>query len=208
MHYAFNFGIPYANSVGSTTIAGWRVDSSDVHLPDLGESCLDEAVGLQDTAHPTDITHRYGSIGGLLPVLGPLDWNHDGNTNGTCLSIDLNGDFARTTLSGADDWAWVHSRLTPPALTNLVGGSPTKVGTDIAIYGFNLMLPATVIFAGGASTVVAGNQTNSITTCPRTPSSRSRCPRERKTAHHRRHSRRQSHQHPKPDDHALIGRTR
>ena len=160
MNYAFNFGIPYATSAGSTTIAGWRVDYSDVQLPDLDESCLDETVGLQDATHPTDITHRYGSIGGLLPVLGPIDWNHDGNTTGTCLSIDLNGDLARTTLSGADDWAWLQSRLTPPAVTNLAADSPTKVGTDIAIYGVNLMLPATVIFAGGASTVVAGNQTN------------------------------------------------
>jgi hypothetical protein len=62
MNYAYNFGIPFAATPGSTTIAGFRVDYSDLTLPDLDENCLDETVGMQDTAHPTDIAHTNGRV--------------------------------------------------------------------------------------------------------------------------------------------------
>jgi hypothetical protein len=156
MNYAFQFGIPFAATSGSTTIAGWRVDYSDAKLPDLDEASLDEATGLQDTAHPTDITHKYGRTR-LYPVLGPVDWNENGTTTDTGIQVNLNDDPNITVLTGADDWAWLHSRLTPPAVTNLITDPPTRVGTDIAVVGVNLMLPATVMFPGGASVIVGAN---------------------------------------------------
>jgi hypothetical protein len=152
MNYAFQFGIPFAATPGSTTIAGRRVDYSDVKLPDLDEQNLDETVGLQDTAHPTDITHKYGRPT-LYPVLGAVDWNENGSID-TGIKVNLNDDRGLGVLGGADDWAWLHSRLTPPAVTNVVADSPTRVGTDIRVEGTNLIGPATVIFAGGASSPV------------------------------------------------------
>ncbi|HEX3454969.1 MAG TPA: hypothetical protein VHS03_10095, partial [Gaiellaceae bacterium] len=147
MNYDFQFGIPYAATPGSTTIAGFRVDYSDVALPDLDETNLDETVGIQDTAHPTDITKEFGrSV--LLPVLGPVDYNQDGNTTDTGLQNDLNGDQQLTVLHGADDWDWIHSWLTPPAVTGLFL-SPDK--TQLSVTGLNLQSPTNVIFSGGAS---------------------------------------------------------
>jgi streptogramin lyase len=146
MNYFFQFGIPVAATAGSTALVGWRVDYSDVQLPDLDQSCLNETVGLQDAAHPTDISRQYGGPSPLVPVLGPVDWNFDGNTTDTCLQHSLNPfNGAPVVLHGADDWAWLHSRLTPPAITNL-----SLSGADLSVSGVNLMAPATVIFSGGA----------------------------------------------------------
>jgi uncharacterized protein YqgV (UPF0045/DUF77 family) len=85
MNYAFQFGIPYTTTPGSTTIAGYRVDYSDVKLPDLNETDLDETIGIQDTARPTDITYGNGDsfCDTPMPTLGPVDWNGDGNTTDT-----------------------------------------------------------------------------------------------------------------------------
>jgi hypothetical protein len=154
MNAAFNFGIPFAAAPGSTTIAGWRVDYSDVKLPDLDENCLDETVGLQDVAHPTDITHKFGRPT-LFPALGPADWNENGDASETCVSVNLDNDLVRRVLPGADDWAWIHSRLTPPAVTGFLPDT-ARVGDPMLVYGVNLTGPATVIFAGGAS-AAAGN---------------------------------------------------
>jgi hypothetical protein len=154
MNYNFEFGIPFASTPGSTAVTGWRVDYSDVKLPDLDETCLDETVGVQDIAHPTDITKGY--LPQSFPALGPVDWSNDGTTTDSCVPRSLLAPFsgAPHVLRGADDWAWLHSRLTPPAITDLSGYTPTRSGDDIRINGFNLYLRATVVFAGGASTVV------------------------------------------------------
>jgi hypothetical protein len=53
MNYDFtNTGIPFAATPGSTAIAGYRVDYSDVTLPDLNESNLDETVGFKTRRMP------------------------------------------------------------------------------------------------------------------------------------------------------------
>jgi hypothetical protein len=150
-------GIPYASTPGSTTVVGYRIDYSDTQLPDLNENSLDETVGLQDTAHPTDISFADG-INSYIPALGPIDWNQDGDTTDTGLQIDLNADLGRSVLHGADDWAWLHSRLTPPAVTSVTGFLPSgaaQVGGGVSIKGLNLMLPATVTFSGGVSIVAS-----------------------------------------------------
>src|SRR5262249_7228119 len=134
------------------TIAGWRIDYSDVQLPDLNEfSCTDETVGLHDTVHPTDITY---ALGRFLPVLGPVDWNGDGDTTDTCIANhDLNQDFSLGILHGVDDWAWIHARLTAPSISNIVvDPNPGNVPV-VHINGVNLMQPATVIFARGATVI-------------------------------------------------------
>jgi streptogramin lyase len=142
-------GIPYAATRGSTTIAGYRLDYSDTKLPDLNENNLDETVGLQDTAHPADISFADG-INSYVPASGPIDWNQDGNTTDRGLQIDVNSDQQRNILHGGDDWAWLHARLAPPTVTGFSPGSRTT-GFGLDITGVNLYGPATVIFAGGVS---------------------------------------------------------
>jgi hypothetical protein len=164
MNPSFNFGIPYAATPGSTVIAGYRVDYSDVALPPLDESSLDETVGVQDTVHPTDLTKEYGRST-LLPVVGPIDWNGDGTSTDTSAQHDLNGDQALTVLLGADDWEWIHSRLTPPSVTGF-STSSVSVADTILISGVNLMMPATVFFAGGVS--AAATELASYDLSPRT----------------------------------------
>jgi streptogramin lyase len=89
-----------------------------------------------------------------VPALGPVDWNGDGNTTDTHLALDIDCDFGGLTqLHGSDDWAWIHTRLTPPAFTSLSQG-----GGALLIQGVNLMAPATVIFAGGAEAAGYGFQ--------------------------------------------------
>jgi hypothetical protein len=164
MNYDFQFGIPYAATPGSTAIAGYRVDYSDVTLPDLNETNLDETVGIQDTAHPTDIS--YGNADGfcdtLVPALGPVDWNGNGTTTDTHLNWDINCDSdqppaqpfpTQQILRGFDDWAWIHDHMIPPAITSI---DPTvaHVGDDFGVSGVNLQMPGTVIFSGGASVPV------------------------------------------------------
>ncbi|HYM24711.1 MAG TPA: hypothetical protein VEU08_15945, partial [Vicinamibacterales bacterium] len=143
MNYDFEFGIPYAATPGSTLIAGWRIDYSDAALPDLHEDCLDETAGIRGTTHPDDVTTAFGR---LFPVVGPVDWNGDGNSTDLCVQRDLNGDRVRTTLTGADDWAWLHARLTPPAISLIT--TTARVGEPIDLAAVNVMAPALVIFAG------------------------------------------------------------
>jgi hypothetical protein len=158
MNYAFQFGIAYAATPGSTTIAGYRVDYSDVKLPDLDETNLNETVGIQDTAHPTDITYgnRDGFCDTRVPALGPVDWNGDSNTTDIHLALDVNCDFgALTLLRGFDDWAWIHDHLIPPAITSIT--TTAQVGGPFGFSGINLQMPATVVFSGGASVAVNPN---------------------------------------------------
>ena len=149
-------GIPYASAPGSTDIAGYRLDYSDVLLPDLDEARLDETVGIQDAAHPTDISFADGS-NAPVPAWGPFDWNQDGSATDSGLAMDLNADSVIGVLHGADDWTWIHSRLTPPAITEVRAflGGPAHVGQAVVIEGVNLMMPASVTFAGGGVTVPA-----------------------------------------------------
>jgi hypothetical protein len=144
-----SIGIPYASTPGSTTIAGYRLDYSDTQLPDLDERNLDETVGLQDTAHPTDISFSDG-IDSYIPASGPVDWNQNGETTDTGLRINLDDDpFNLTVLHGADDWAWIHSRLTPPAITGV-----SLDGNVVTVSGVNLIGPPQVLFSGGATASV------------------------------------------------------
>ena len=152
MNYDFLSGIPYAATPGSTDIVGYRVDYSDVQLPDLNESDLNEAVGIQDTAHPTDVTYSCADqfCSTPAPAFGPIDWNGDGNTTDMHLTLDADDDFGGIDLDpGFNDWAWIHNRLTQPAITGM--DSIAREGVNLHISGTNLQGPATVIFEGGAS---------------------------------------------------------
>ena len=159
MNYDFQFGIPYAATPGSNVTTGYRVDYSDSQLPDLNEANLDEAVGLQDTAHPTDITYSCSDefCSTRVPAFGPVDWNGNGNTTDINVQSDLNQNGILNIDNGFDDWAWIHARLNPPTVAHFF---PTTVypGQAIEICGVNLYSPATVIFGGGATATGSSNQ--------------------------------------------------
>jgi len=157
MNYDFTGGIPYAVTPGSTEIVGYRIDYSDTALPTLYEGSLDETLGVQDAAHPTDITYSNaeGFCATPIPAFGPVDWNGDGNTTDTQVTSDLNCDLNNgESLTGGDDWGWLCKRLTPPSITSIDNAGDVFV----TIVGVNLMLPATVTFSGGATSSVDGYQ--------------------------------------------------
>jgi streptogramin lyase len=81
-----------------------------------------------------------------------VDWNGDGNTTDSAVASDVNCNGTLGIDQGSDDWAWIHTRLSPPAITAVEEGSPASpIATSITISGINLMAPTTVIFTGGVS---------------------------------------------------------
>jgi streptogramin lyase len=144
-------GIPYAATPGSTAVAGYRIDYSDVALPDLDEAHLNESLGLQDTAHPTDLAgvrSNGATVFRLVPAFGPVDFNNDGTIESDVAS-DVNGDLLIDRDTGGDDWAWIHSRLTRPAITGV-----SLDANVVTVTGVNLIGPPRVLFTGGSEATV------------------------------------------------------
>jgi uncharacterized protein DUF4114 len=110
MNYAFQLrGIPPTDPDGSGPLAA-RVDYSRVHLLDLNESLLDELAGIGDGADNvrTDQTRFKcsGTMTETMPsVIGPIDWNCDGDSTDAGIGVDLNQDGVLEMLSGFNDWA-------------------------------------------------------------------------------------------------------
>jgi streptogramin lyase len=104
---------------------------------------------MQDTAHPTDIAHTNGRV---WPTLGPVDWNRNGETTDTCVRYNLDGDVGGVLNvdHGADDWAWLHSRLTPPAINDV-----SLDGNVVTVTGANLIGPPRVFFSGGVEGAIS-----------------------------------------------------
>jgi hypothetical protein len=98
----------------STTPSGfsYRIDYSDETLPGLDESILNESVGVQ-SLHPDDVILWWvpGPAQLMGPASGPLDWNGDGDTTDTNLSIDVDNSGSLTFLTGFDDWAFIRQQL-------------------------------------------------------------------------------------------------
>jgi hypothetical protein len=133
MNYRFQFGIPYAATPGSTSVAGLKLDYSEEALPTLDEAHLDETRGLGATlpSDRTDMTswlHPFScvtcTLAGVGPASGPIDWNGDGLLEpdvvddldrGLCAGFPACGpgdtDEHLEQQLGFDDWAWVHAYL-------------------------------------------------------------------------------------------------
>jgi hypothetical protein len=128
MNYRFQiFGIPYAATPGSISIAGRRLDYSDAALPTLDEAHLDETLGVQGGPNDTDITFwesvdvPYAPLVGVGATSGPIDWNQDGSATDRDVKVDLDlppgiGDCVCTPdyyikLTGFDDWAAIRAYL-------------------------------------------------------------------------------------------------
>jgi hypothetical protein len=96
MNYSFQqTGIPYAATPGSSTIAGYRLDYSDVALPTLDMAHLVETLGVQGGPTDTDITRWFSpdqayAFGKTGPTSGPLDWNEDGSAVDRDIKVALN----------------------------------------------------------------------------------------------------------------------
>jgi IPT/TIG domain len=130
MNYRFQFGIPYAAALGSTSIAGRKLDYSEEALPTLDESHLDETRGIGATlpSDRTDITSwtnppscstcSFSSVG---PASGPIDWNQDGILESD-VAVDLDYGLCEippcsptqafeVQLGSSGEWAEVHQWL-------------------------------------------------------------------------------------------------
>ena len=184
MNYIFSFvGIPFATTLGSVEIAGFRLDYSRHDVPALDEGNLDETVGIQ--AGTKDITAFVNeSGGGLGPATGPIDWNLDGDPTQRHVAINLTifSDGFLTLLPGFDDWSYlkavlrgtlprgprslpVYDRAHLPQIVALEPAGGTALGgTEVTIHGMHLGKVDTVLFGNvpavsfrieGGKTVVA-----------------------------------------------------
>jgi probable HAF family extracellular repeat protein len=141
MNYAFELsGIPYAATPGSAVQVGTRLDYSGQALPDLNENSLNEQLGLQSGT--SDLTYiETALVPGkqLLPTTGPVDYNSDGNTTDSNLSLDLTlpndratnpgcanlayqsgkdqSCLTHTILRGFNDWAFIKNTSLPGDIT-------------------------------------------------------------------------------------------
>ena len=125
-------GIGTAGQPGSIIPVSTRVDYSDVALPTLDESHLNEFAGVG--AGSNDITAYFYPELIFLPGQGSIDWNRNGTlesdvqtdiSNGG--SLDQNG-FGNDVLVGHDDWAYVHAFLNTPEYRNgVVRQNPVSV---------------------------------------------------------------------------------
>src|SRR5262249_33406188 len=97
---------------------GMRIDYSDEALATLSEFDLDEAAGAGSVLHPNDLI-EYFSNSRLASAFasGPVDWNLDGNPASQHAAADLDNDNGtpNNSLSGFDDWAYIHSYIRLPA---------------------------------------------------------------------------------------------
>jgi hypothetical protein len=123
MNYAFQTGIPYAKTPGSTDLAGFRLDYSDQALPTLDENHLNEHDGIGATGS-TDISGYCDSTNwpncAVVPTSGPVDWNRDGIISpdvrddldfGLCQTFGAGVACGYEQMTGFDDWAEVHAYL-------------------------------------------------------------------------------------------------
>ncbi len=105
MNYSFQTRL-----IPNPSAPGPRLDYSRRALPDLDETALSEAAGIQDGTDSTfwgdDGTTRY-----VAPGTGAIDWDSDGMIDGGTVPADVNftptnacGASPGQTLAGADDW--------------------------------------------------------------------------------------------------------
>jgi hypothetical protein len=169
MNYWFDVGgIPYADSPGSTDIAGYRLDYSEQALPALDENHLDERQGLGADGS-TDISIYCDPTNwpdcAPAPASGAVDWNHDGAIEpdvrddldyGVCATLPADMRCGYEQMTGFDDWAEVHAYLAgqvspgprtvaiePPSDQPLVTAispatGPSTGGTAVTISGVHL----------------------------------------------------------------------
>ena len=185
MNYWFQFGIPYAANLGSTSIAGRRLDYSDAALPTLDELHLDETIGIG--AGSKDITFFLTPAdSGVGPASGPIDWNQDGDTTDTNVTMDIDWflnclcfDVHYEQLTGFDDWAEIRGYLDgtlvhgpktiehenhaeEPTVTSVTPNSgPATGGTTVTITGTHFNKATKVVFgaAGEATFTIIDDKT-------------------------------------------------
>ena len=167
MNYLDPLGIPFANALGSTSFAGYRLDYSGSALPRLDPAHLNKTVGIQ--AGTTDIAlFRVdrsdlcdGCIGfGEGPGSGPIDWNLDGNLTETDVAVHLlipctDGICPQfgAPLTGFDDWAEVRGYV----MGTITHGPKTIAPEDAAEQPtVNSISPATGLAAGGTVVTISG----------------------------------------------------
>jgi hypothetical protein len=127
MNYEYSFvGIPFAASVGSATIAGYRLDYSEQVLPtggntpgSLDESDLDEFVGLGSGT--ADLFFFTDSQCGFqtAPTNGPVDWDGDGAIDNHDATSDLGPNRHPGPCLGAGTIGWVGHADWPYVITEV-----------------------------------------------------------------------------------------
>ena len=98
----FHWQLPTQNT-------GWGLDFSRDELPPLDESNLLESAGLGfpvGSIHDSEehLVHVGPAFMQRVPLVGPADYNGDGDTSDSGLTVDLNNDGTIGQLAGHNDW--------------------------------------------------------------------------------------------------------
>ncbi len=96
-------GIPPTDPDGPVGPLAGRIDYSRSALANLVETNLSEPSGIGGGPDTAFWVCPNGNVQGS-PGNGPLDWNCNGDTTGTALTVDVNQDGVNTTLTGFFDW--------------------------------------------------------------------------------------------------------
>ncbi len=97
-------GIPPTDPDGAAGPLSGKIDYSRSLLASLTETSLSEATGIGGTTDTAFWNCPAGTTKSA-PGNGAIDWDCNGNTTGTGLSVDINGDGSKGTLTGYWDWA-------------------------------------------------------------------------------------------------------
>ena len=92
-----------------TMNTGWRLDYSRQQLATLDEANLKETAGVGFAAGSIPGIEQYKvhvgpSFQMRVPLVGPADWNGDGDTGDLGSSLDVNNDGVIGQLAGYNDW--------------------------------------------------------------------------------------------------------
>jgi PKD repeat protein len=93
---------------GISQNGGRFIDYQRFTIPNLNENNLNEGVGLNAGGLLTGYETNYYCPNGTprtVPADGPIDWNCDGDTNDTGISVDINDSGSIETLQSQDDWS-------------------------------------------------------------------------------------------------------
>jgi hypothetical protein len=122
----------------SSTVANRPLDYSRCVVAALNENSLGEPAGIGRSC-PPGLRTFINAMNLLVSTGTPIDYNIDGDTADSGLARDLNGDSARSTLSGYNDWSGIlyNFRSVPEgasgaAAGTAAGGTPSEFGRPLS----------------------------------------------------------------------------
>jgi hypothetical protein len=151
-----NYDWQIPDSANAAMDASWQLNYSTQAFPTLNEASLTESAGIGGFAGltegilPTSTTSIPPTFSQFVLETGAVDWNGNGNTTDTGVSVDINNDGTIGTLVGYNDWPnLVYSFRDGYVYLNGNGGHASSADQDPTV-------PALTITGPGNQTAVEG----------------------------------------------------